>query len=181
MSSCNLQTLGRMVIFWGVLLLAACSHLDPVERNAKGFETWRESESGYRFMPGDELDVKVIYNPELSDRVIVAPDGLIYLELIGAVPVMGKTPEAVAVRYPARAHGRSGCPVANRDSLGEAKARVGCPQPSILPIRQAGRQIPNSENSASKKQPCPGRQSTENSQVSPTWRSRKGNGRALRV
>lgn len=95
LSTGNTRSVWRLAILGGILLLAACSHLDPVERNRNGFERWRESDSGYRFMPGDELDVKVLYNPEFSDRVIVAPDGLIHLDLIGAVPVRGRTPEAV--------------------------------------------------------------------------------------
>lgn len=79
----------------GLFALAACSHLNPVEQKPTAFETWHDDGGEYQFMPGDELDVKVHYNPEFSDRVIVAPDGLIYLDLLGAVPVMGKSPEAV--------------------------------------------------------------------------------------
>jgi len=86
---------GRYAVLAGMLLIAACSHLDPVEQGPKNLEAWRDAESGYRFQPGDELDVKVLYNPEFSDRVIVAPDGLIHLDLIGAVPVLNKTPESV--------------------------------------------------------------------------------------
>ena len=47
-------------------------------------------------MPGDELDVKLIYNPEFSDRVIVSPDGLIHLSLIGPVKVLNRTPGDIA-------------------------------------------------------------------------------------
>ena len=37
-----------------------------------------------------------IYNPEFSDRVIVSPDGLIHLSLIGSVKVLDRTPGDIA-------------------------------------------------------------------------------------
>lgn len=76
-------------------ICAACSHLEPVERERMKFETWNERDSGYRFLPGDELDVKLVFNPEFSDRVIVSPDGRINLDLIGSVDVLERTPSEV--------------------------------------------------------------------------------------
>lgn len=76
--------------------ILGCSHLEPVEHDRKKYETWHERDSGYRFLPGDELDVKVVFNPEFSDRVIVSPDGRINLDLIGSVDVLERTPSEVA-------------------------------------------------------------------------------------
>lgn len=46
--------------------------------------------------PGDTIDVKFFYNKELNDTVQVRPDGFVSLQLVGEVPVGGKTvPEAV--------------------------------------------------------------------------------------
>ncbi|WP_295458808.1 polysaccharide biosynthesis/export family protein [uncultured Thiodictyon sp.] len=74
------------------LLLAACvGSIRPQERHAQGFLPWTEEQSAYRFMPGDELDVKLIYNPEFSDRVIVAPDGTIELALIGPARALDRS------------------------------------------------------------------------------------------
>ena len=42
--------------------------------------------------PGDVLDVKFYYAPELNENQVVRPDGKISLQLIGEVDVQGKTP-----------------------------------------------------------------------------------------
>ena len=42
--------------------------------------------------PGDDLDVKFFYVPELDESQIVRPDGIMTLQLIGDVSVQGKTP-----------------------------------------------------------------------------------------
>lgn len=77
--------------------MSACvSPLRPVEHQPAGFETWRDEVREYGFLPGDELDVKLIYNPEFSDRVIVSPDGFIHLSLIGPVKVLNRGPSDVA-------------------------------------------------------------------------------------
>lgn len=70
--------------------------MSPKEQQPAGFETWSDEIPEYGFIPGDELDVKLIYNPEFSDRVIVAPDGLIHLSLIGPVQVLNRTPSDIA-------------------------------------------------------------------------------------
>ena len=79
------------------LCASACvSPMSPQEHLPTGFEMWRDQEQEYGFLPGDELDVKLIYNPEFSDRVIVSPDGLIHLSLIGPVKVLDRTPGDIA-------------------------------------------------------------------------------------
>jgi protein involved in polysaccharide export with SLBB domain len=45
--------------------------------------------------PGDVLDVKFFYNPELNESQTVRPDGKIALHLIGEVVVREKTPAEV--------------------------------------------------------------------------------------
>ena len=43
--------------------------------------------------PGDVLDFRFFYNPELNDTQTVRPDGKVTLQLIGDVDVNGKTPD----------------------------------------------------------------------------------------
>lgn len=88
----------RWIIVWlGCLLLGACANsLRPVEQFPAGFETWRDDVPTYGFLPGDELDVKLLYNPEFSDRVIVAPDGYIHLALLGPIRALDRSPEDLA-------------------------------------------------------------------------------------
>lgn len=47
----------------------------------------------YRIQPGDTLDIKFFYNPELNESVIVRPDGRISLQLAHDIVVAGLTPE----------------------------------------------------------------------------------------
>jgi polysaccharide export outer membrane protein len=45
------------------------------------------------FGPGDVLDVKFFHAPELNESQTVRPDGRITLQLVGEVPVAGKSPD----------------------------------------------------------------------------------------
>jgi protein involved in polysaccharide export with SLBB domain len=46
----------------------------------------------YRIQPGDQLDLKFFYNPELNESVVVRPDGKISLQLVDEVVASGLTP-----------------------------------------------------------------------------------------
>ena len=46
----------------------------------------------YLNQPGDSLDIKFFYNPELNDLVVVRPDGRISLQLAPEIPAAGQTP-----------------------------------------------------------------------------------------
>ena len=85
-----------------LVFLPGCQHLEPVERGRAKFEAWHAKQPEYTFMPGDELDVKLLYNPEFSDRVIVAPDGRVNLDMIGSVTAIHRTPDQLAADIRAR-------------------------------------------------------------------------------
>jgi protein involved in polysaccharide export with SLBB domain len=46
----------------------------------------------YVIQPGDELDIKFFYNPELNETLTVRPDGMISLQLVDEIKAAGKTP-----------------------------------------------------------------------------------------
>jgi protein involved in polysaccharide export with SLBB domain len=50
----------------------------------------------YTLEPGDQVDVKLFYHPELNEAAQIQPDGLIMLQLVGAVQARGTTPEDLA-------------------------------------------------------------------------------------
>jgi protein involved in polysaccharide export with SLBB domain len=81
-----------------VVLLAACSSsgLSPRQQNAARFAPWSDEPIPYRFEDGDEIDIRLMYNPEFSDRVQVSPDGTIQLQLVGSVKAADKTPDELA-------------------------------------------------------------------------------------
>jgi protein involved in polysaccharide export with SLBB domain len=52
----------------------------------------------YRIRPGDVLDIKFFYVPELNEQVTVRPDGRISLQLIPEVVAAGSTPADLTAR-----------------------------------------------------------------------------------
>ena len=78
------------------LLLVGCvnelnldKHAEPLAAQRATVEAPQKSE--YRLRPGDKLDVKFFYAPELNDSPTVRTDGRISLQLIGDLPAAGAT------------------------------------------------------------------------------------------
>jgi len=56
-----------------------------------------ETAGSYALQPGDRIDVKFYHNPELNEEnVVVRPDGMITVQLIGDVPAAGRAPSEVS-------------------------------------------------------------------------------------
>jgi protein involved in polysaccharide export with SLBB domain len=55
---------------------------------------WPETQKPfvYKIAPGDELDIKFFYNPELNETITVRPDGMISLQLIDEIQAAGLKP-----------------------------------------------------------------------------------------
>jgi polysaccharide export outer membrane protein len=51
-----------------------------------------QQEPEYVIQPGDQLDIRLFYNPELNEAVTVRPDGKISLQLLDDVQAAGLTP-----------------------------------------------------------------------------------------
>lgn len=51
----------------------------------------------YRIQPGDQLDIKLFYNPELNEQLTVRSDGRITLQLVNDVVAAGQTPAELTV------------------------------------------------------------------------------------
>ena len=81
----------RRLMVIGILLVAGgCQSIQPV---VKQTEAVSEAEPTVILGPGDSIDIKFFYNPELNDTQTVRPDGKITLQLVGDVVVRGRTPE----------------------------------------------------------------------------------------
>ncbi len=75
------------------LLTSACAmHIPRLPDDPVLLEPTRE----YLIGGGDTLSVKLFYTAELNEEVTVRPDGRISLQLVGDVPVAGRTPEEVS-------------------------------------------------------------------------------------
>jgi polysaccharide export outer membrane protein len=71
-------------------LVAGCSSPQPA-RTTAGMA--QQPVLPYRVGPGDVIDVKLFYTPELDESQIVRPDGKMTLQLIGDIQAQGKTSE----------------------------------------------------------------------------------------
>jgi polysaccharide export outer membrane protein len=79
-----------LIVLFGVqVLLAGCSGVKPATTST---QMAAEPESRLVFAPGDAVEVKFFYTPDLNSNQIVRPDGTISLQLIGDVQAAGKTP-----------------------------------------------------------------------------------------
>lgn len=83
-----------VLVIW-VMLSVGCSHVatDKPGLPINSIVPVKE----YRIQPGDQLDVKLFYNPELNEQLIVRPDGKITLQLVNDVVAAGLTPAELTV------------------------------------------------------------------------------------
>ncbi len=86
------MTMSRLMkMLLPVLFLASCVTVKnpvPLPQETKVPVATQE----YRIQPGDLLDIKFFYNPELNESVTVRPDGRIALQLVKEIDAIGKTP-----------------------------------------------------------------------------------------
>jgi len=73
-----------------MILLAACT--SQIAKNPAPLPAQGAAAGPYVIAPGDDLDIRFFYNPELNEDVFVRPDGSISLPLAGEVKAAGRTP-----------------------------------------------------------------------------------------
>lgn len=86
------MTLSKTITLFIVLASCGCTSTKtsilPLHQESTSIKT----KIDYRIQPGDLLDVKFFYNPELNEQVTVRSDGKISLQLIREVTAAGMTP-----------------------------------------------------------------------------------------
>jgi polysaccharide export outer membrane protein len=89
--SLRLWDLGTLLLTTAFLLLflQACSHV-AVSSSPRLVSHSPSLE--YRIRPGDTMDIKFFYTPELNETVTVRPDGRVSLQLASDIPAAGLTP-----------------------------------------------------------------------------------------
>ena len=88
------RILGAVLGIGGALGLAACSGPDAIQLPPEDLSK-PAALYDYQIGPGDQLDIFVWRNPELSSRVLVRPDGRVSMPLIEDLVVTRKTPNAL--------------------------------------------------------------------------------------
>lgn len=74
-----------------LILLCGCSKA-ATNRTVMASHATEQLKSEYKIQPGDVLDIKFFYNPELNEQITVRSDGRISLQLINEVDAAGLTP-----------------------------------------------------------------------------------------
>lgn len=82
-----------IIIFIAVFSLVACGQvLTQTKPIVRTLATEPQKPPEYRIQPGDQLDIRFFYNPQLNESVVVRPDGKISLQLVDEVQAAGLTP-----------------------------------------------------------------------------------------
>jgi polysaccharide export outer membrane protein len=87
------------IVAVGALLLAGCASngaAPPTSASNEGAPPLTYETEPYLIGIGDTININVWRNPELSQSIIVRPDGYISMPLMGDVLADGKRPEALA-------------------------------------------------------------------------------------
>jgi polysaccharide biosynthesis/export protein len=87
----RLAVLGA-VVFASVLSACGSAVVNPASREQANAISTKAAAGQYRLQPGDELDIRFYYNPELNTSVLIRPDGRISLPLANEVQAAGLTP-----------------------------------------------------------------------------------------
>ena len=80
------------VVIIAFLMTIGCSAKNPSPLSTKAPPVLKETVEEYYLQPGDNLDIKFFYNPELNENVTIRPDGKISLQLIDEIQAAGLTP-----------------------------------------------------------------------------------------
>jgi polysaccharide export outer membrane protein len=86
------------VLALSILTLSGCLNTPPADdlmpapQNLAPPLVQSSTLPAYRLQIGDVLDVKLMYNPELNDEIVVQPDGMISTSVVQNVQAYGLTP-----------------------------------------------------------------------------------------
>ena len=87
----KIQILALVMAIFGVLF--GCASQKPnVQSETAVLTSAPHKTPDYLIQPGDQLDIKFFYNPELNESVTVRPDGKISLQLVDEVQASGLKP-----------------------------------------------------------------------------------------
>ncbi|MEZ5813131.1 MAG: polysaccharide biosynthesis/export family protein [Alphaproteobacteria bacterium] len=75
----------------GIVLLSSCANYSSVSKLRTPKILAPSQYPEYIIQPGDTLDVKFFYSPDLNDNITVRPDGKISLQLVDDVQAAGLT------------------------------------------------------------------------------------------
>ena len=78
-------------LFFLLLIFTACSTTPSLGPQAMQGAMGAEPIADYRLRPGDKIEIKFFYHPDLNEKLIIGPDGKITAQLIDEVLAAGLT------------------------------------------------------------------------------------------
>jgi len=95
------KRLSLLVLFALLIHFTSCATVpsenpaDPKTSVSGTNVPYGEERKMFYLQPGDVIDIKFYYNPDLNETVTIRPDGKISLQLIGEIDAADKTPSIV--------------------------------------------------------------------------------------
>lgn len=86
------MTMKTFKIIWLITLILMVGCSSSLSGRAGLSQSPTAPAKEYRIQPGDLLDIKLFYNPELNESLTVRPDGRITLQLVNDIVAAGRTP-----------------------------------------------------------------------------------------
>ena len=80
-----------LCLFVSLIIFAACSSTQSLGPQTMQGAMAGEPVADYHLRPGDEIEIKFFYHPDLNETVMVGPDGKICLQLIDEILAAGLT------------------------------------------------------------------------------------------
>lgn len=87
----NMHRIGWTCILFSLLAIFGCGGQPSDLKKISAAPAVQMKTPAYIVKPGDQLDIRFFYNPELNETVTVRPDGFISLQLIDDVKAAGLT------------------------------------------------------------------------------------------
>lgn len=131
--------IGAATILALTLGVAGCSTYEHAPPPSMTLETPRlPANQPYILGPGDLVTVKFYHNPEMNEDVVIRPDGMITLQLIGDVKAADQTPGDLATTLAQRYSGELAKPAISVivRTLSSARVYVGgeVAKPGVVPL-----------------------------------------------
>jgi len=82
----------KYIIILLTILVAGCGGKNKTITLPTTPIDYKQVQEAYVLQPGDNIDIKFYYNPELNENVTIRPDGKISLQLIDELQAAGLTP-----------------------------------------------------------------------------------------
>jgi protein involved in polysaccharide export with SLBB domain len=86
------KTALKYIIILLTILVAGCAGTNKTSTLPATPIVYKQGQEAYLLQPGDNLDIKFYYNPELNENVTIRPDGKISLQIVDELQAAGLTP-----------------------------------------------------------------------------------------